>query len=135
MNQIEETHKARHGEGAWSPYALPASPCVHQPRSSPNTILLGFSRGFITQAGLINLLAIIDCFNLPPLSPPSKSEDGTKNSNPLIMRLATSHHPEVIRSFSKVTSLIQEHLIRLITQESPSVLGALCQRLDNTYLL
>jgi len=48
-SQMEELHRVRDKERAWSfpalfkcPPTLPRSPCVHQPRSSSNPILLGF---------------------------------------------------------------------------------------------
>ena len=51
---MEEIHRERYGERAQSfnvfseHTTLPKSPHVHQPRSSPNPVLLGFYRGFIT---------------------------------------------------------------------------------------
>ena len=48
QKQTEEMPRARHGEKSWNFHALSTHPtllrslCVHQPRSSPKTILLGF---------------------------------------------------------------------------------------------
>lgn len=57
-------HRARHagkGTALLSPpqtTALPASPHIHQPGSSPNCLLFGFYGDFITQVWLIQSMAI-----------------------------------------------------------------------------
>ena len=54
--QIEEIHRARNRERTCGFHALsegatlPKPPCVHQPGISPDPILWGFYKDFITQA-------------------------------------------------------------------------------------
>ena len=53
--QMEERWRAMYGKQgrAFKPFTLPASPHVHQPRSSLNPVLLGSQGGFITKVWLI----------------------------------------------------------------------------------
>ena len=61
---MEQTHKAKYGERAWSFLGLSEHDtlpeCVYQPKSSPNPLLSGFYEDFITQAWLIQIFAIDD---------------------------------------------------------------------------
>lgn len=75
-SQIEEVHRARHGEGTQSFHALlrlttlTKSPFAHQPGSSLIPVPLGFYGAFITYAQLIKSLAKGDPFNSQPLCLP-----------------------------------------------------------------
>lgn len=77
---MELMHTASYEGKAHSFYAfsesaiLPEPTPVHQPKSSLNTILLGFHGGFITQARWIKSLTIGDWFSLQPLFPRRRSE-------------------------------------------------------------
>ena len=73
------------GQGMGKGTNLPQSPGVHQPRSSPNAILLGFYKGFITQALLIKSLALKTLIQpQTPLDLPRGQGGGTERSNSLI---------------------------------------------------
>ena len=105
---MEETHRARCGERSWSLYAfsrlptLPASPCVHQPRSFPNPVSSGFLwRLHYKQARLIKSLAFGHQFNFQSLSPPKKSGGGTEISNPQANVGSPGNQPPSLDAFQK----------------------------------
>lgn len=156
---MKKMRRARYGARVQNFHALfkcanfLKSPCVHQPGSSLNFVLLGFYGDFITEAWLIKSSAYGSQFNLQLLSPPQRWESRgrreTESFNPSVTFLATSSHPQVLSKghFMNVNPGVVErgwicyeyqHYIVLITLETPRILGALCQKLGqrpNIYFL
>ena len=87
------------------PMTPPTLDFSSEARRSLNLILLGFDRGFVTQAWLINLLAIADWSNLQPLSPPWRLESRMESSKLLITWVAPLATSPIFRCSPKVVSL------------------------------
>lgn len=75
-------------------------------RQTPS--FLGFYGRFITQASLINSLAIGDWFNLQPIFPPRKTGGGAESSNPLFW-IGSPDNP-IFRCFPKIVVLTYTQL-------------------------
>ena len=135
---MEEMQRVRHGEKAGSFHALlkhtiiPISPCVHQHRSSLNSVRLGCYRCFLTQVGLIKSLAIGNQLNLQPLSSPQMSESGTKvltltSHGWLHWQPTPNYFRKQVLSKSLFIDITKDTFITLNTQKIPRVWRVRCQ--------